>query len=416
MGSNPTASKRCIPQAITITMTMRAKKSKAHAVCIHIITRMDKGGSAENTYLTVKNINKFRPLLIIGPTTESTMSEKERRERDENMKALVSDGIQVRVCPFLFRRISLLNDLRAFLWLFFTIRKLHPAIVHTHTSKAGILGRWAAFLNRVPFICHTPHGHIFFGYFHPLIMTLFLFLERITSLITQRIICLTEGEKKDIIKLRIAPESKLFVCPSGIDTGSFKEEMNSELTAQWRKRLGINEDDIVVGTVGRLVKIKGHIFLLKAFHRLLPAQPNLLFCFVGSGPLKKELTRKAEGWGIIDRVRFIPWEADIRPILSLFDIFVFPSLNEGMGRALVEAMTMKKPAVATRISGIPDLVHEGINGLLVPPADARALGEAILWLAERPEERKRMGEAGEIIADTYSVDAMIEILETIYCI
>ncbi|MGA1823663.1 MAG: glycosyltransferase family 4 protein [bacterium] len=399
-------------------MTMRAKKTKGIPSCFHIITRMDMGGSAENTFLTIKHLsrNKFKPFLIIGPTTESNMGEEEKKARCDDMKALVSNGIPVLVCPFLYRKISLFNDLRAFIWLYFTIRRCAPCIVHTHTSKAGILGRWAAFFNHVPFICHTPHGHIFFGYFNPLKLFLFMWVERVTSLITHRIICLTQGEKKDIIRLRIAPESKIFVCPSGIDIEALKRKISPTLSAQWRRRLGISKKDILIGTVGRLVKIKGHIFLLKAFHGLLATNPDILLCFLGSGPLDNELMSKAKEWGINDRVRFIPWQPDPRPLLSLLDIFVFPSLNEGMGRALVEAMAMKKPAIATRISGIPDLVHDGINGLLVPPAESRALGEAILWMLERPDDRQRMGRAGERIADNYSIDIMLKKIEELYSI
>ncbi|MGA1826335.1 MAG: glycosyltransferase, partial [bacterium] len=250
----------------------------------------------------------------------------------------------------------------------------------------------------------------------PLKLFLFMWVERVTSLITHRIICLTQGEKRDIIRLTIAPESKIFVCPSGIDIEALKRKISPKLSAQWRTKLGIKKEDILIGTVGRLVEIKGHIFLLKAFRELLAANPDILLCFLGSGPLNNELMSKATGWGINNRVRFIPWQPDPRPILSLLDIFVFPSLNEGMGRALVEAMAMKKPAIATRISGIPDLVHDGINGLLVPPADARALGEAILWLVERPDDRQKMGKAGERIADNYSVDIMLKKIEELYSI
>ncbi len=377
---------------------------------------MDKGGSAENTFLTVKHLSRdrFKPALIIGPTTESGMSEQEKKAKYEELQGLVKDGIRVEVCPYLYRRISLFHDLMAFFWLLVAIRRLRPEIVHTHTSKAGILGRWAAFFNRVPIILHTPHGHIFYGYFGPGKRVFFLWMERITSLITHRIICLTEGEKADNIHLKIAPEHRFSVCPSGVNIQAMKKGTNPGISKDWQKRLGISQEDLVIGTIGRLVKIKGPDFLLKASREVLARKPNAMFCFLGSGPLKEDLERMAKEWGIINRARFIPWEQDPNHILAFFDIFVFPSLNEGMGRALVEAMAMKKPVIATRTGGIPDLVHDGVNGLLVPPSDESALADAILKLADRPDEMQRMGQRGEKMAERFSLDVMIKKIESMY--
>ncbi|MGA1791061.1 MAG: glycosyltransferase family 4 protein [bacterium] len=384
--------------------------------CVHIITRMDKGGAAENTFLTVKHLDRdrFRPVLVMGPTSESHMSQKERQAKCNELEGLRKDGIQVMVCPYLYRRISPLHDLMAFLWLWMTIRRLNPKIVHTHTSKAGILGRWAAFLNRIPIICHTPHGHIFYGYFGPLIRGLFKWMEKLTGLITKRIVCLTEGEKADHLRLGIAAEDRFGICPSGVDLKGIKEEISPELISEWRRRLGIHENDLVIGTAGRLVEVKGPVFLLDSCTAVLEKKGNAMFCFLGSGPLKEALEQMAEAWDITQRVRFIPWENDPRPILALFDIFVFPSLNEGMGRALVEAMAMKKPVIATRTGGIPDLVHDGVNGLLVPPSDTSAIADAILRLADQPELIKGMGEMGEKMSEAYSLDEMMNRIEAMY--
>ena len=206
--------------------------------CVHIITRMDKGGSAENTFLTLRHLNRdrFKPVLMIGPTTESEMSPKERDAKYRDLQGLVADGITVQVCPYLYRRISWFYDLMAFIWIWRRVRKLRSEIVHTHTSKAGILGRWAAFVNHVPIICHTPHGHIFYGYFGPVKRTLFMWLERLTSRITHRIICLTEGEKADSLRFKIAPEHKLFVCPSGVDLDWIKKGVNRRRSSEWLLR------------------------------------------------------------------------------------------------------------------------------------------------------------------------------------
>lgn len=391
-------------------------KMQGPVTCVHIITRMDKGGSAENTYLTVKNLNrdKFKPVLIIGPTIESEMSAQERKTKYDELNRLTENGIKVMVCPHLYRRISIYHDLMAFLWLFTTIRNLKPEIVHTHTSKAGILGRWAAFFNQVPIICHTPHGHIFYGYFGLIKRTFFKWAERLTSSITQRIICLTEGEKEDHIQLKIAPEHLFFICPSGVDLDEMKRDFYQYISEEWQKELDVKKDDLVIGTMGRHVKVKGHEILLKASREILERKPNALFCFLGSGPQKEELEEKAKEWEISHRIRFIPWKEDPRPVLNLFKIFVFPSLNEGMGRSLVEAMALKKPVVATRTGGIPDLIDDGVNGLLVPPSDASALAEAILMLADRPNEMEKMGQMGEKMAQKYSLNVMMQKIEEMY--
>ena len=384
--------------------------------CVHIITRMDKGGSAENTFLTVKHLDRdrFRPVLIMGPTSESHMSPQERQAKYEELQGLREDGIQVMVCPYLYRRISPVRDIMAFFWLWMTIRHLKPKIVHTHTSKAGILGRWAALFNHVPIICHTPHGHIFYGYFGPLKRGLFKWMEKLTALFTKRIICLTQGEKSDHLRLGIAPGHKFDVCPSGVDLKRVKKEINPGVLSEWKRRLGIHENDLVIGTAGRLVEVKGPVFLLDSCTAVLEKKGNAMFCFLGSGPMKETLEQMAEEWDISPRVRFIPWEQDPRSIMALFDIFVFPSLNEGMGRALVEAMAMKKAVIATRTGGIPDLVHDGVNGLLVPPSDASAIADAILKLADQPELMKAMGETGERMSRAYSLDGMMKRIEDIY--
>ncbi|MGA1796100.1 MAG: glycosyltransferase family 4 protein [bacterium] len=384
--------------------------------CVHIITRMDRGGSAENTLLTVRHLagDRYHPVLITGPSTESQMSEKERTATEDEIRDLREHGIPVMVCPLLYRRISLWRDPLAFIWLLAALMRLKPQIVHTHTSKAGILGRWAAFFNRVPVICHTPHGHVFYGYFGPLKRAFFIWLERLTSRITDRIICLTEGEMADHIAFGIAPEHAFLVCPSGVDIESFKKNGNTRIAKGVRRKLGIPKQGLVVGTVGRHVKVKGHEVLLAAFRRILEKRPDALLCLLGDGPLKEDLERIAREWEIMDRVRFIPWETDPRPVMSLYDIFVFPSLNEGMGRALVEAMAMAKPVIATRTGGIPDLVQEGVNGILVPPGDESSLADAMLTLAERPWRMQRMGEMSETLAERFSLRVMMDRIERLY--
>ena len=218
---------------------------------LHIITRQDKGGSAENTLLTVLGLNKekYDVTLIKGSTLESDMSNDERSANERDLKRALDLGVKIITVDELVRRISPLNDLKAFIKLFSIIKKGKYHIVHTHTSKAGILGRWAAWLCKTPVILHTPHGHIFYGYYGKFITWIFKMIEQITGLITDRIITLTDKEKQEHIDFKIAPPEKFVTIHSGVEIKRFLE-ITHEDTKRIRKELNIPDDYLVVGTVG----------------------------------------------------------------------------------------------------------------------------------------------------------------------
>ena len=380
----------------------------------HVITRFDKGGSAENTFLTVRGLDKkkYEVLLIKGLSQESVIGEKEAAAVDENLKEAERNGVRVLTLPFLVRSIAPLNDFSALFNLMKIFWQERPAIVHTHTSKAGILGRWAAFFAKVPVIVHTPHGHVFWGYFNKWKTSVFVFLERLTARITDSIITLTEHEKKDHLRFAIAPETKFTVIHSGVDLSKFSGVTVDAF--EMKKKLGISEGTFVVGTVGRLTPVKGQRYLLEAATKVLQQRPDTAFVFLGDGELLTELTEMASSLGIKDHVKFLGWRPDVADVMATFDVFVLPSLNEGMGKVLVEAMAMGKPIIASNVGGIPDLVTHGLNGLLVPPADADAMADAIVTLHGDPSKAKRMAEKGNLIAAGYSVDAMIQKIDRLY--
>jgi len=320
--------------------------------------------------------------------------------------------VKILTLPSIIRSIAPAQDIKAFFSLISIFKSEKPRIVHTHTSKAGILGRWAAFFAKVPVIVHTPHGHVFWGYFNKCKTSVFLFLEHLTARITDRIITLTEHEKKDHLRFTIAPETKFAVIHSGVDLSKF-----SGVTAdafEMKKKLGISEKSFVIGTVGRLTPVKGQRYLLEAATKVVRQRPDTLFVFLGDGELLTELTEMASVLGIKDHVKFLGWRPEVADVMSTFDIFVLPSLNEGMGKVLVEAMAMGKPIIASNVGGIPDLVTHGLNGLLVPPADADAMADAIVTLHDDPSKAKKMAEKGKVIAAGYSVDAMIQKIDRLY--
>jgi glycosyltransferase involved in cell wall biosynthesis len=382
---------------------------------IHIITRLDKGGSAENTLLTALGINKkkYEVILVKGPTYESRMSNKEHATISADLKEARLKGVRIVNLPFLLRRINPVYDLLALFSLYIFLIKENPTIVHSHTSKAGLLGRLAAKLAGVPIIVHTPHGHVFFGYFGPFKTKIFILLEKLASRITDKIVTLSNREKEDYRLFKIAEEDKFSVICSGIGLNKFTESLLSE-KQKLRKELGIPENSLIVGTAGRLVPVKGPEFLVKAAKYMISKYPDAYFIFTGDGPLENGLRRKALEMGISDNVIFLGWRDDVAKIISIYDIFVLPSLNEGMGRVLAEAMALGKPIVASNIGGIPDLVIHGKNGFLVPPKNPKELVKYIQVLIEDKDKRVKMGLKGKEISLNFGAKSMIERIASLY--
>lgn len=381
---------------------------------IHVITRLDRGGSAQNTILTILGMDKsrFRSVLIKGESIESEMGEEEISQVELSLSRVRKKGIPIFTYPSLIRRINPLLDLRCLVQLFFLFKKERPFIVHTHTSKGGFLGRLSAWLARVPVIIHTPHGHIFWGYYNSLITELFIFMERLVAKITSKIICLTDQEKRDHIQFRIDRPERFVTIHSGIDLPVFQKSVSFQ--DRMRKELGIPKGEPVIGTVGRLVPIKGYEYIIRAFALLTNEFDNSWLILVGDGFLEAYLKKLCIELGIKEKVIFAGWRSNVPDFLSLFDIFVLPSLNEGMGRVLVEAMAAGKPIVASNVGGIPDLVRDGQNGLLVEPGDVNGLCIAARKLLIDAKIRDEMGMKGRTMAQNFSVEKMVERINALY--
>ena len=393
---------------------MAGKKVKI----IHIITRLDMGGSAQNTLLTALNHdpNRYRVMLIKGSGGESAMTEEENQLVKDRLADAQKKGLEVINIPSLVRRISPLNDLIALISIFQLLHQSKPDIVHTHTSKAGMLGRLAAWMARSPIIIHTPHGHVFYGHFPRWLSRIFLHIEKLLGKITHHQIALTPQECNDYLDLGVSTPSNTSVIHSGVDIHQFSK--GAKQRTKKRKELGIPPDSLAIGYVGWLIPIKGVTYLISAMARVLEKYPTSLLVLVGKGDGKGEeevkLKEQVERTGLRDKVRFLGWRSDVSEIMGCFDIFVLPSLNEGMGRVLVEAMAAGLPIVASRVGGIPDLVKDGQNGLLVPPEDASALEKAICGLLADKKKRKRMGKPGKKICRQYSAEAMVEQIDDLY--
>ena len=381
---------------------------------IHVITRLDWGGSAQNTLLTAigHDRSRFEPMVIAG-LAESDPEQGGRSATAENVARLEQAGVRWQVFPMLTRSISPFRDLIALRQLVVWFRRERPDIVHTHTSKAGLLGRLAAHRAGVPVVVHTPHGHVFYGHFGRLASWVFLQIERLLAKRTTWMIALTEAERDEHLVRGVGRPDRFAVVPSGIDLAWFRKADGKVR----RRPKGFNcpSDAVVVGSIGWLTPVKGHRVLLKAAAALRREWPRLHVVIVGGGPLREELERLARRLEIAEAVRFLGMRNDVSDCLTGMDIYVQPSLNEGMGRALIEAMAAGRPVVASRVGGIPAVVQDRKTGLLIPPNDPAALARAIDELLRKSDWARELGVAAQAgIGERFSQDAMVRAIESVY--
>ena len=386
----------------------------------HIITRLCRGGAQENTFHTVRLLGATRagegtsPLqsikgvsssyevdLISGPTMgpEGSLEPK-----------IIAAGIPIVRASHLVRPARPWDDVIALRELTDIIRRGRYDIVHTHTSKAGFLGRWAARRAGVPHIVHTPHGHVFDGYFWQPVTQLYIRLEQWAARFTDRMIALTDDEIETYLRHGIGTRRQYTVISSGIELEPFLEAHAYRDTI--REELGVR-DAIVIGAVGRLEPVKGFDDLLSAAEQVRREIPNACFVIVGQGSREAELRRQSAPLG--DAVRFLGYREDIAHIMAGCDIIAVPSRNEGMGRVVVEAGAAGLPVVATAVGGLPHVVDHERTGILTPPGDARSLADALVRLARDPALRAAMGEAARRkMIPAFGVGAMVSAIETVY--
>jgi glycosyltransferase involved in cell wall biosynthesis len=380
---------------------------------LHIITRLDMGGSSQNTLLTCRELAvNYEMVLLHGLARESGMTEAERNRLEAGKLEAGKRGVRFIPVGSLVRPIYPVWDVVALLMLLWHIRREKPDIVHTHTSKAGILGRLAARIAGVPHIVHTPHGHVFHGHFGRITSAVFLALERYFTRFTEKVVALTAGEKRDYVDLAVAKEQDIPVIHSGVDVGEFAAE-GFDAVAK-KLALGLDPRKRHVGFVGWLLPIKGPGYLLNAMSAVWQEHPDVELVFVGKGDLEGPLRAQASVTRCDGRVKFLGWREDIPEIMPLFDVFVLPSLNEGMGRVLVEAMAAGRPVVASRVGGIPDLVRHGESGFLVEPRDDEAIAASISLLLGNPCKAERMGAHGRLRCSEFGLSAMIARLDELY--
>lgn len=285
------------------------------------------------------------------------------------------------------REISPVADAHALLALVRLAREYRPHVVHTHLAKAGMLGRIAARIAGVPIVLHTFHGSVLHGYFGQRESAFYLRIERALARLSTRIVAITESGRQELLDARIAPSAKVVVVPLGLDLDPLRRRGDR---AAARSLFGIPLDVPVVGIVARLVPIKDVGTFLRAVARARRDVPELRAIVVGDGSERASLEMLASSLGIAHACRFTGWRADVDAILAALDVLALTSLNEGSPVSLIEGMAAGKAVVATDVGGVADVVRPG-TGLLVPPRDDAAAGEAFVRLARDPALRARIG-------------------------
>lgn len=282
-------------------------------------------------------------------------------------------------------------------------------IIHFHGAKAGLVGRLAAVFARCPRTVLTAHNFIIYDEVPLIKKILFIYGEKLLSRFTTRIITVSEALKEDLVnKYRLTP-GQIIPIYNGIETARFLEQRDK---TGIRAELGVGQAKTVIGTVARMAPQKGLSYLLEAValikKRDFRTAGEIACVIAGDGPLRAELTQQAQELGIEDIVRFPGFVHDVPGLLACLDIFVIPSIAEGLSITTIEAMAAGLPVAASRVGGLPELVAEGVTGCLVEPRNPSALAQTILQMIDGPEETRRMGEQGRTVAcRRFSTDAMI---------
>jgi glycosyltransferase involved in cell wall biosynthesis len=325
-------------------------------------------------------------------------------------------GIEVVPIKELHREISPLYDPVTIWRLVQEIRRVRPHILHTHTAKAGAVGRVAAMLAgpaRPPIVVHTFHGHVLRGYFGPAQTQFFRTTERVLARRTTRLIAVGPQVRDDLVSLGVAPPEKFAVIRLGIDLPG--RVPGSDGRAGFRRLFGVPESRFVVGWIGRMTAIKRLGDVLLAFKRLRELGVDATLCLVGDGPDRLAVEQRASELGLMRHVLFVGYQRDVSPYYAFFDALLLPSGNEGTPVVAIESLAASRPVVATAVGGVADVVSDGVDGLLAPVGDVEALAGHLARLANDRALRTRMGESGRArVLPRYRVERLVDDVDALY--
>ncbi|MFI5349710.1 MAG: glycosyltransferase family 4 protein [Elusimicrobiota bacterium] len=361
----------------------------------HVVTRLDLGGAQQNTLATVRGLDpaRFDAFLICG---EGGFFDKEVGARAVFLDSLV-------------REVSPLRDILAALELWKIFQAERPQIVHTHSSKAGILGRIAAAMAGVPIIVHTYHGFGFHDRQNPIVKSVYVILERFCALFTTQLIYVSRSNAEYAERHGLGPG---VIIRSGVRLSDFPAQVDA---AKLKMSAGIGMHKPVVVSIGNLKPQKNAIDFVAAAAKVSAKFPDARFVFIGDGPQRRALEAKAFSLGLDGILMFLGWRRDGAQWLAASDVFAMTSLWEGLPRALVEALRTGLPAVCYATDGVVDVLRDGENGFVVPAGNVDALADRIARLLEDADLRRRLGAAAaSSIGPEFDIGFMVRAQESLY--
>jgi glycosyltransferase involved in cell wall biosynthesis len=374
---------------------------------VHIITKMELGGAQRNTLYTVQHLDpqRFRVFLLTGPGGE-----------------LLEEAFSCaghRIIPDMVRPISPVRDCMALKQINRELVRIKadaprgaPIIVHTHSSKAGIIGRWAAWLAGIRIIVHSVHGFGFHDFQTRTKRLVYQVLERITSRITKKFIVVSEANRRTGMAAGIFTPDETRLIRSGIDIDAFGRPPHDKQAV--RSELGIPLDAPLVTMVACFKPQKAPLDFVRACAAVHQHHPRACFLLAGDGELREKIEAEVAAFGL-DKSFFMPgWRRDVAAVLHASDIAVLSSYWEGLPQVIPQACAAGLPIVATRVDGTPEVVCDGVNGFLVEPGAVEVMAHKIGHLLEQPEEARAMGAAGKKMIAEFDINAMVRAQEELY--
>lgn len=376
---------------------------------MHISTRLILGGSQENTVLSCEGqaARGHAVSLVFGPIYGPEGSLLERVERHGGIETIETPNLVRELAPW--RDWRCLRDLRAL------IHDWKPDVVHTHSSKAGILGRFAAWKERVPAVIHTVHGPPFHRYEKAWRNVLYIAAERAAAKRCHAIVCVAEAMRDQFLERSIGRAEQYEIVYSGMEVEPFLDP--GVTRSEMRAELGLKDDDLVLGTIARLAELKGHDDLLDALRPVLAARGNLKLLWVGDGWWRERLEARIREMKLSDRIvltGLVPLEM-IPRYLRAMDMLAHPSYREGLPRTVTQALLSGVPAIAYDVDGTREICLDRITGRLIQPGDIEGLRDAVLWMIDHPDDRREMGERGRAMCrEKFAAATMVGDLERVY--
>jgi len=375
---------------------------------VHVITRLIVGGAQENTLLSCEgqHARGHAVTLITGPALGPEGSLMERA---------LAGGYKVEVIDEMRRAISVRRDWKTHRWLIRRLKEIGPDVVHTHSSKAGIIARWAAHDAKVPAVIHTIHGLAFTASTSRVVNGVYKWLERKAAPISTRIVCVADAMREQSLAVNIGRPEQYVTVYSGMETAAFLNPPVSR--EEVRRSFAIDPEDIVVGTIARLFELKGHDDLLDFAPDLCARFPRLKFMWVGDGLLRRKFEERIAKMNLQGRfiLTGLVSPARIPELCNAMDILVHPSRREGLARALAQGGLARIPVIAYDIDGNREGLVDNVSGFVLPPFNRGKLSSSLAVLLEDGELRSRMGEAGRQFAlARFDASVMVDGLEEVY--